>query len=1217
MSTDKEEYIIPENADLKIDLTLQGNKIKKYNSPAEMSEGKLNNMVITPDGHLQLQAQNITEPINLIKNGDFANNLNDWKLQQGNSYITTSSLDGTCALLCADYYSSTYPHIYQDIQIPANITEAKLSLIDQLGDYASTYAIYRIDIKTPEDKLVKNVFSCSGFSRWDRTSREFDLKEFAGKTIRLDFSINGPGNLYLDNIALNVVQSTYSPSGTANYIIDAGQTAIWDKLKYTPIFVSKDNLYFKVRSSDLEAGLSMEAWSEEMTADNSLITVKPGRFLELEVRMNSSENEASPVISDLQVTYVSYTEGDNLRIKVLLKDSDGDLQREYADINPLMERGREQTFHLTFATNHQQPGPYQVTAALYAKGTKAASAKDDFVIIEGQIKDILDGRITTDKIEYAGGDTARITSRVMNKSTATNLKNLQIDVTITDENGTPVKTYTYAIANLIQSSLNDKPLVFEIGRDLSLGTYKVTQKASLSGEEVFTRTATFIVKSNVEQGTGLVGTVTPQPMIVKRRVGDLALATTAQNTGNTNLTGVVFKVTIFEPTTLAELKVLSSTATALPKEGPGCAETQQYGSKVELMPGTYPVSLKAEVTVNGVTKVIPLDTNAFTVTNSAPAANAGADQILEAAGMDKNTVILDGSGSTDENSTDANLKNDIVKYEWTLGGKVIGTSEQPNVILPIGVHVITLTVTDSCGATGTDTVQITIRSTSKPVIKELAPAHETITRELDGIGATVEDKISGINYSTLAMTLMGNPLTATYNTETGRVSASFPADSADGWYDLALTISNNMGISATTPEWKVGLDRTPPIISELTPEADVYSQNATPIISAKVTDAFAGIEPSSIKVSIGETVLEAAYDAATGKVTAAVPDALANGWYNAKIEVCDKVGNSNSATWRVGVDITPPTVSNMTPSADSEISQAAQEISAILTDELSGIDVETISVKVDGAVVTHTFNETTGKVSYEVTDLSSGSHSVDIAVSDNAGNPTSTTWQFNVQLQIPGSEYLLFHNSKSGQLDISGGNKQINGVAHSNASIKIRGNHTTITGKTTAVNSISVKGKDHDVAFQQSNAAEVPIPVYPYEWYVNNATQVHEGSWNIGKGQNVPAGIHLVNGDVTIQGDINAGITIVATGNITVKSQTVKLMTADGKYRMALYSRDGNISFSSNGVTVTGVIYAPKGECKVSSNGSTFVGAVVADTVDFSGQNLTLSPLNYEEGGAQ
>ena len=196
----------------------------------------------------------------------------------------------------------------------------------------------------------------------------------------------------------------------------------------------------------------------------------------------------------------------------------------------------------------------------------------------------------------------------------------------------------------------------------------------------------------------------------------------------------------------------------------------------------------------------------------------------------------------------------------------------------------------------------------------------------------------------------------------------------------------------------------------------------------------------------------------------------------------------------------------------------------------------------------------------------------------------------------------------------------INGMAHSHADIKVRGNNTTITGQTTAVGTISVNGSGHNIALQQSNAEAIPMPVYPYEYYVANATYTYNGGKTFGKGETIPDGIHLVNGDVTVQGDINANITIVATGSISVKSKMVSLTYADTKYKVALYSKDGNISFTSNGVTVKGVIYAPSGKCKVASSTSNFTGAIVGDTIDFSGQDMTLNPLDYgteNNGGAQ
>lgn len=559
-------------------------------------------------------------------------------------------------------------------------------------------------------------------------------------------------------------------------------------------------------------------------------------------------------------------------------------------------------------------------------------------------------------------------------------------------------------------------------------------------------------------------------------------------------------------------------------------------------------------------------------------------------------------------------KNDIVSYEWKEGETKLGENEILTVTLVPGVHEITLTVIDSCGAAHSDTVKVTVnRIILPPSISELAPAHETITKEL-ALSAKATDAVWGIDWTSLVFKAGETVLAATHDSETGAIVSALPSDSPDGWYDLNIFIKNLGGGEATTETWRVGLDRTAPVITELKPEADAYTSTAAPTISAKITDAMSGVEPAGIVVKVGDTVLESAYDAETGVVTAVVPDALADGWQTVRIDAADKVGNTGSAEWRIGIDITPPTITGMIPTADSVIDQTSQEISVVVSDETSGINADTIAMSVDGSAVAFTHDAATGKVSFNATGLTSGIHTVIVSVSDKAGNPSNATWKFNVRLEVPESEYLLFHNSKSGELDISGGNKMINGIAHSNAAIKVRGNHTAITGKTTAVGAISVKGKDHNIALQQSNAPEVVMPVYPYEYYVANATQVHNGDWSIGKGQNVPAGIHLVNGNVTVQGDINASVTIVATGNITIKSQTVNLTSADTQYKVALYSRDGNISFSSNGVSVNGIIYAPGGTCKVSSNGSNFTGGIIADMIDFSGQNLTLNPFDYAGG---
>jgi len=94
----------------------------------------------------------------------------------------------------------------------------------------------------------------------------------------------------------------------------------------------------------------------------------------------------------------------------------------------------------------------------------------------------------------------------------------------------------------------------------------------------------------------------------------------------------------------------------------------------------------------------------------APTANAGPDQTAECP-----NVALNGSASTDPNSTPG-TNDDITSFQWFLGDSLIATGEVTSCKLPVGVHVITLKVTDKMGASDTDTVTVTVVDTTPPVV---------------------------------------------------------------------------------------------------------------------------------------------------------------------------------------------------------------------------------------------------------------------------------------------------------------------------------------------------------------------------------------------------------------------------------------------------------------------------------------------------------------------
>ncbi|AZQ63963.1 T9SS type A sorting domain-containing protein [Flammeovirga pectinis] len=121
-----------------------------------------------------------------------------------------------------------------------------------------------------------------------------------------------------------------------------------------------------------------------------------------------------------------------------------------------------------------------------------------------------------------------------------------------------------------------------------------------------------------------------------------------------------------------------------------------------------------------------------------PTANAGADQ--EVIDTDRNgteTIALDGRLSNDTDGV-------ISSYSWVLDNLEIGTSETLSIDLPVGEHVISLTVVDNDGLTSTDLVTITVVSENLPPVElsNIALYKDVETSSTDGFageGSAITD----------------------------------------------------------------------------------------------------------------------------------------------------------------------------------------------------------------------------------------------------------------------------------------------------------------------------------------------------------------------------------------------------------------------------------------------------------------------------------------------
>jgi hypothetical protein len=114
--------------------------------------------------------------------------------------------------------------------------------------------------------------------------------------------------------------------------------------------------------------------------------------------------------------------------------------------------------------------------------------------------------------------------------------------------------------------------------------------------------------------------------------------------------------------------------------------------------------------------------------NLPPTAAAGLDLSAECASAAGASVHLDGSGSSDPDSS-SGTDDGIAAYDWLENfglpsQQLLGSGRTLDAVLPLGPHLVTLRVTDTAGETATDDVLVTVVDTTPPALSaSVAPAY--------------------------------------------------------------------------------------------------------------------------------------------------------------------------------------------------------------------------------------------------------------------------------------------------------------------------------------------------------------------------------------------------------------------------------------------------------------------------------------------------------------
>ena len=324
---------------------------------------------------------------------------------------------------------------------------------------------------------------------------------------------------------------------------------------------------------------------------------------------------------------------------------------------------------------------------------------------------------------------------------------------------------------------------------------------------------------------------------------------------------------------------------------------------------------------------------------------------------------------------------------------------------PLGTHTVTI-VAESTGGSATLTWEFTIvhPDTKPPEVVTYSPLG-IIRTDRPILAATVSDE-SGFARDGITLILAGVPgnqgsgrrssPTSTTVTFTPSISVT------PGPYTARLTVVDRYN-NRTEAEWQftVELDERPPSITTTAPHGVIRSDK--PIITVSANDDMSGVDTIEIGLRDGNNASVGGVTTVRSDKTAATftPNAsLKDGIYTVDVKATDVAGNEAASKWQftVELDTIPPSILLTRPSQE-HTENRRPVISATYTDDMSGVDADSVKLWLDGSAVEPDELSDTQVIFTPKFDLAFDQHTVKLEVSDTAATPNTATqeWTFYVE----------------------------------------------------------------------------------------------------------------------------------------------------------------------------------------------------------------------------
>ena len=195
-------------------------------------------------------------------------------------------------------------------------------------------------------------------------------------------------------------------------------------------------------------------------------------------------------------------------------------------------------------------------------------------------------------------------------------------------------------------------------------------------------------------------------------------------------------------------------------------------------------------------------------------------------------------------------------------------------------------------------------------------------------------------------------------------------------------------------------DQVAPVIVLVTPVDGSFVPTPTPEIVVEYSDDFSGLRLDSLEFLL-DGVDRTADAAASDTGFSFTPEApLAEGAHTIEVAITDHSDNEGRATFGFTVDLTPPALAISAPAAVF-LNDSTPAIVVDYADALSGVELTTLSIRIDGTELVGTCAVAAASAVCEAPPLAEGDHLIEASLSDRVGNSAAASFAFTLDTTPP------------------------------------------------------------------------------------------------------------------------------------------------------------------------------------------------------------------------